>query len=77
MQTIGYKANGEASDWMLAERGIYAVSVEIASGDVSSKQFFINDPSVLKNVLLENEPWISSTMDFLLARIICHHRSSA
>ena len=29
MQTIQYKANGEASDWMLGELGIYAVSAEL------------------------------------------------
>ena len=29
--TIGYTANGEASDWMLGERGIYAISPEIGT----------------------------------------------
>ena len=29
--TIGYTANGEASDWMLGVRGIYAISPEIGT----------------------------------------------
>ena len=31
VDTIGYTANGEASDWMLGERGIYAISPEIGT----------------------------------------------
>ena len=72
MKTIGYRANGEASDWMLAERGIYAVSVELASAaEPLTKLFFISDKDVLKKLLLESEPWITATMAFLMPKITC------
>ena len=41
MQTIQYKANGEASDWMLGELGIYAVSAEIGGETPETSTFFI------------------------------------
>lgn len=62
MQTINYRANGEASDWMLGELGIYAVSVELGGLTKSTRSFFIEKASDLKEILLENSPWISKTM---------------
>ena len=41
MQTIQYKANGEASDWMLGELGIYAVSAELGGATPETQTFFI------------------------------------
>ena len=46
-QTIEYTANGEASDWMLGERGVYAISPELGSLDRGSESFFIKSSSVL------------------------------
>ena len=62
MQTIKYRANGEASDWMLAELGIYAVSVELGGNTVENSAFFIEKGSALRGLMLENTPWIAQTM---------------
>lgn len=46
--TIGYTANGEASDWMLHELGIYALSPELGTSDSrSSEAFFIRSKKAL------------------------------
>ena len=47
MQTIGYNANGEASDWMLHELGILAMSPELGIDDRRTEDFFIRDASAL------------------------------
>jgi len=46
--TVDYPANGEASDWMLAEHGIYAMSPELGTNDKRSEQFFIKNEQILK-----------------------------
>jgi hypothetical protein len=45
--TVDYTANGEASDWMLFERGVYAMSPELGSSSLNSQDFFISNPSDL------------------------------
>lgn len=47
MKTIKYEANGEASDWMLAEHNILAFSPELGNGDYRSDQFFIEEYDVI------------------------------
>ena len=54
MITIGYTANGEASDWMLGERGVYAMSPELGISDRRSDYFFINSNKVLKDLCETN-----------------------
>lgn len=49
--TIGYTANGEASDWMLHELGIYAMSPELGLQIKQAENFFIGDPDALKIVV--------------------------
>ena len=39
--TIGYTANGEASDWMLGARGVYAISPELGNKSRNAETFFI------------------------------------
>jgi hypothetical protein len=39
-QTIGYVANGEASDWMLARHGIIGFNPELGNEDNDAKKFF-------------------------------------
>ena len=34
--TVNYEANGEASDWMLGDRGIIAMSPELGTKDKSA-----------------------------------------
>jgi hypothetical protein len=38
---IGYDANGEASDWMLGDQGIAAISPELGHKNQKSESFII------------------------------------
>jgi hypothetical protein len=49
--SINYTANWEASDWMLEERGIYAMSPELGTHDEATKTFFIKEWSTLQKVV--------------------------
>lgn len=60
--TVNYEANGEASDWMLSERGIIAMSPELGIADQMSNQFFIRQPKLVKKVIFANLPWINSVL---------------
>ena len=59
---VQYSANGEASDWMLAKHGIYALSPELGTSNKKSDQFFITNPNVLKETIQKNYPWIFYTI---------------
>ena len=59
---VEYPANGEASDWMLGKRGIYAMSPELGTSDKASETFFIETRDTVKKVVSENYPWIKYTM---------------
>ena len=67
--TVDYPANGEASDWMLGEWGILAMSPELGTSDKRTEQFFIKDPSVLKETVSKNYPWIKFTMLKLTSQV--------
>jgi hypothetical protein len=56
--TVNYEANGEASDWMLAERGIIAMSPELGIADKRSNKFFVKDPKIVKKIIFTNLKWI-------------------
>ena len=49
--TIGYTANGEASDWMLHELGIYAASPELGINDRHTDTFFISNIASLTKLI--------------------------
>lgn len=49
--TVQYTANGEASDWMLNEHGIYAMSPELGSSSSRSDMFWITDVNSMKDLL--------------------------
>ena len=57
MQSVKYKANGEASDYMLAVKGIYAMSPELGLNQTTDC-FMINDPFLLQEMLEQNFEWI-------------------
>ena len=59
---VNYPANGEASDWMLGSRGIYAMSPELGTSDPDSESFFIESKETLKTVISENFKWIRYTI---------------
>ena len=71
MQTIGYNANGEASDWMLHELGILAMSPELGIDDRRTEDFFIRDASALVGLVQGNFSWIEHTIKLLFEKIHC------
>jgi len=61
-QTIAYEANGEASDWMLGKRHIYAISPELGIEDKKSEEFWIKSAEVLEEVLKQNFSWVEAIL---------------
>lgn len=59
---VKYPANGEASDWMLGNRGIYAMSPELGTSAKSSEDFFIASSQSLKRVVSDNYQWVRYTV---------------
>ena len=75
-QTIHYTANGEASDWMLHERGIYAMSPELGIDSRYAETFFINNKQTLQDLIVQNSAWIEHTIKLLFEKIKCKLRQS-
>ena len=48
--TVGYYSNGEASDWMLTERGIIVMTPELGDDD-DDAEYFYPDKSKFLNIL--------------------------
>ena len=63
---VEYSANGEASDWMFAKHGIYAMSPELGTNKKQSETFFVSNSNDLKDILVQNYKWIQYTMLKLL-----------
>ena len=63
---VGYSANGEASDWMFAKHGIYAMSPELGTQERYSEGFFVAEHWQLKKIVGDNYGWIRYTMLKLL-----------
>jgi len=53
-----YRVNGDASDYMLGEHGIWAISPFIGSTNVYTKTWFIHSASVLCDMLASNREWL-------------------
>ena len=51
---VRYTSNGEASDWILHETGIIAMSPELASADIQSMTFDIWSVELEAQVVMEN-----------------------
>lgn len=49
--TVGYTANGEASDYFLGEKGIYSLSPELGSTSDESNDFFIKRQAIMDVVI--------------------------
>ena len=62
---------------MLAELGIYALSIELGSSQDKFNTFFIEEEDDLKTLLLETEPWIRQIMTFLDEKTFCYFMSSS
>ena len=52
--SVGYTSDGEASDWMLHELGIIAMSPELGSASVTSMTFDIASSMEEAQIILEN-----------------------
>ena len=76
-KTIGYTANGEASDWMLHELGIYAASPELGIDMREAEDFFIRSKGALIALVRQNFDWIEHTMLLLFEKIDCQQVKSA
>lgn len=66
IQTVNYPANGEASDYMLAQLKIFAISPELGTDDEDTFCFLIKDMKVLKRLLVENYRWLIYAAESLM-----------
>jgi hypothetical protein len=57
--TIGYTANGEASDWMLQSHDVYSLSPELGTMSTRTANFFIKNPNDIKSLVKQNYGWIT------------------
>ena len=71
-QTIEYTANGEASDWMLHELGIFAMSPELGNNNKLTNDFFVYDKGALVELLDDNYGWIEYTIKLLFEKVRCY-----
>ena len=64
-EIVKYPANGEAADWMLGVRGIYAMSPELGTSFKGTEEFFPYYPETVVEILSKNYPYIKYTMLYL------------
>jgi len=67
IQTIQYKANGDATDWM-GKQGIMAISPELGTENRSTDRFF-PDFKMVKPIMEANFPWINYTIFKMAAQV--------
>ena len=67
--TVGYTANGEASDYFLGVKKIISMSPELGTGNSESSEFFLNSESLLLEVLSANYVWIEYTLRHLFYQL--------
>ena len=53
-EMVKYYSNGEASDWILSETGIIAMSPELGSQDIQSMTFDIWSVEIEAQIVMEN-----------------------
>lgn len=68
-RTVGYEADGEASDWMLGKQRIIAASPELGTSDIRSNWFYIDDRDLVIDILEYNLPWVWHTFKKLGTQI--------
>lgn len=69
IQTVGYKADGEANDYIMKAFNIPSVSPELGNDNIFSSDFFIPYKFVTREVLRDNHPWILHTIRKLAGEI--------
>lgn len=67
--TVGYTANGEASDYFLGHKGIYSLSPELGTASTDTYTFFITKEPALIEVVQTNYHWILFTIKHLFSQI--------
>lgn len=68
-ENSGRSINGEVSDWMFGEKGIYALSPELGTSDINTYTYFIRSPQTLKTMLAENQKWVYFAANTLLPQL--------
>mmetsp|Transcript_23727 Transcript_23727/g.23624 ORF Transcript_23727/g.23624 Transcript_23727/m.23624 type:complete len:177 (+) Transcript_23727:625-1155(+) len=68
MQTIKYKANGDATDWMSTQNDMISISPELGTKSRTSDRF-LPFMDFVKPIVQQNYPWINYTMHKLSAQI--------
>lgn len=69
IQTVGYTANGEANDYIMKAFDIPSVTPELGNDNFLSGDFFIAYPFVVREVLRDNEPWVTHTFKKLSGEV--------
>ena len=67
IQTINYKANGDATDWM-AKQGVMSISPELGTNNRATDHFFPKF-NLVKPIMEANFPWINYTLFKLSAQV--------
>ena len=62
IKTVGYKADGEANDYIMNEFNIPSVSPELGNDNFFSNSFYLPYDYVTREVLRDNHPWIQYTL---------------
>jgi hypothetical protein len=69
MQTIKYKANGDATDWMSKQNGgVMSISPELGTKDHHTDKFF-PEQKYVKSIIEENFKWINFTLFKLSSQV--------
>lgn len=71
VKTTKNTANGEVSDWMLAELGIFAVSVRLGRKGITETEFYISDAEDLRDTVVVNNEWIQGMLRYLKPDFSC------
>ena len=68
IQSIFYTANGDANDWMLHEKRIFAITTELGTKDKKSEVFFPRK-EVMSEIADENFAWMNYTIHKVSSQI--------
>lgn len=77
INTVGYKADGEANDYILKTFDIPSVSPELGNDNVFSGQFFLPYDFVTREVLRDNYPWIKYTIEKLGGELSIRNKTAS
>ena len=67
-QTLGYRAPGTASDWMLAELNVIAITPELGTERKWSEGFYLNSKAAIEDVVTQNYPWMKFSFEEIIKK---------